>query len=84
MKIALPLRADARELFDEVRREWMERARMSSGQAAGWAGKNPGRTLRLALAYEMLTWAARDDADPTHVSFEAVARAGAYLDSLGL
>jgi hypothetical protein len=72
--------SDARTLFDELRREAMTHARRASGLAAGWAGKNPGRALRLALVYEILTWAARDDAEPTHVSAEAVARAGAYLD----
>lgn len=78
--IALRLDTDAVALFDIVRRDWMERARAASGLAAGWAGKNPGRALRLALVYEMLTWAVSGDAPPTIVSADAVARAGAYLD----
>jgi hypothetical protein len=47
--IALRLDPDARRLFDEIRRDSMQQARMTSGLTAGWAGKNPGRALRLAL-----------------------------------
>jgi len=39
----LKLDDDALRLFDEVRREAMERARSSRGLAAGWHGKTPGR-----------------------------------------
>jgi hypothetical protein len=60
--IALRLDAEALALFDDVRRAWMARAREASGLAAGWAGKNPGRALRLALVFELLAWAARGDA----------------------
>jgi hypothetical protein len=80
---ALKMDADARVLFDEVRREWMARARKASGLAAGWAGKNPGRALRLALVFELLAWAACGDAEPATVSADTVARAGAYLDYAG-
>jgi hypothetical protein len=47
----LRLDRDALQLFDELRREAMERARSSHGLAAGWHGKTPGRGLRLALVY---------------------------------
>jgi hypothetical protein len=47
-----PHTPDAFELFDEQRREWVKRARAASGLAAGWAGKNPGRALCLALVFE--------------------------------
>jgi hypothetical protein len=77
---ALRLDADARDLFDELRCDAMTRARNASGLAAGWAGKNPGRALRLALVFEMLAWTARGDAEPTSVSADSVARAGDYLD----
>jgi uncharacterized protein DUF3987 len=77
---ALRLDSDARDLFDEVRRDAMGRARSASGLAAGWAGKNPGRALRLALGYELLAWAAQGDTEPVSVSADAMARAGGYLD----
>ena len=47
------------------------------GRASRLAGgKNPGRTLRLALDFELLSWAARDDstAEPASVSVDAVVR----------
>jgi hypothetical protein len=78
--IALRLDDDARALFDELRQEWMQRARKASGLVAGWAGKNPGRALRFALVFEMLAWAALDGAEPASVSVDAVVRAGGYLD----
>ena len=79
---ALPLDTDALQLFDEQRQEAMRRARAASGLAAGWHGKNPGRLLRLALVFELLAWAARDDGapEPASVSADAVARAGGYID----
>jgi Protein of unknown function (DUF3987) len=78
--IARPLEDDGRVLFDEVRRYWMEIARKTSGLNAGWAGKNPGRVLRLALIFEYLTWAARGGAEPVTVSADAIARAASYLE----
>jgi hypothetical protein len=82
-QIALRLDAEALALFNDVRRAWMARAREASGLAAGWAGKNPGRALRLALVFELLACAARGDAEPDIVSADAIARAGAYLDYAG-
>jgi hypothetical protein len=78
--IALPLDDEGRALFDEVRRDWMMRARTTSGLSAGWAGKNPGRVLRLALVFELLAWAARGNAEPASVSADSIARAASYLD----
>jgi Protein of unknown function (DUF3987) len=79
--IALRLDDNARKLFDEMRTDWMQRARRGSGLAAGWAGKNPGRTLRLALIFELLAWAASSGSEPpTTVSADAIVRAGGYLD----
>jgi hypothetical protein len=78
----LPLDRDAFELFDELRREAMERARSSRGLAAGWHGKTPGRALRLALCYELLASAGTDGNEPRLVTADALARAGGYLDYL--
>jgi hypothetical protein len=78
----LRLDSDALRLFDELRRESMERARSSRGLPAGWHGKTPGRAMRLALVYEHLAWAGGDRADPRAVSADAMARAGGYLDYL--
>jgi hypothetical protein len=71
---------DARLLFDEARREWMEVTREASGLTAGWAGKNPGRLLRLALVFDLLAWAARAGDKHSTISADAIARAAAYLD----
>jgi len=78
----LRLASDALVLFDEQRQEAMRRARLGTGLAAGWHGKNPGRILRLALVFEYLAWVARVDGmpEPTVVSADAVARAGGYID----
>jgi hypothetical protein len=80
--IALRLDEDARKPFDKVRCDWMKRARNASGLAASWAGKNPGRALRLALVFELLTWSASGgtEPEPVRVSADAIARAGRYLD----
>jgi 5S rRNA maturation endonuclease (ribonuclease M5) len=78
--IALPLDDDARQLFDEMRCDAIEKARSTHGLAAGWHGKNPGRALRLALVYEMLRWALHGGIQPVSVSADSVARAGAFLD----
>jgi hypothetical protein len=82
---ALRLDGDALALFDEQRQETMRRARAASGLAAGWHGKNPGRILRLALTFELLACAARNDGtpEPASVSADAVARAGGYIDYAG-
>jgi hypothetical protein len=83
--LALPLDIDARKLFDEQRQETMQRARVASGLTAGWYGKNPGRLLRLALVYEHLAWAARQDgaAEPCSVSEDTIVRAGGFMDYAG-
>ncbi len=80
----LRLAPDALALFEELRREAMERARTSRGLAAGWHGKSPGRVLRLALVFELLGWAALRDrsAEPPSITADAMVRAGGYLDYL--
>jgi hypothetical protein len=79
----LRLDREALALFDELRREAMERARIARGLAAGWHGKTPGRALRLALVYELLAWAAVGGPEPGAIGADAVARAGGYIDYLG-
>jgi hypothetical protein len=76
----LRLHADTLALFDELRREAIERARSSRGLAAGWHGKTPGRALRLVLVFELLTWAGGAGPEPRTVSADAMARAAGYLD----
>jgi hypothetical protein len=79
---ALWLDDDARTMFDDVRHDAMTRARSAHGLAAGWAGKNPGRVLRLALIYQLLAWVTVGDSapEPANVSADAMARAGDYID----
>jgi hypothetical protein len=69
-------------LYDDIRRDALARVRSAHGLAAGWGGKTPGRTLRLALVYEILAWAARGDnaPEPARVSVDAVVRAGEFVD----
>jgi hypothetical protein len=78
----LKLDSDARRLFDQQRQEAMWQARTTTGLAAGWHGKNPGRLLRLALVFEHLAWAAYDDSasEPASASADAIARAGGFID----
>ena len=80
--IALKLDPEAVQVFDDIRREAMTRARSEHGLVAGWHGKNPGRALRLALVFELLAWAARGDgtAESASVSADAVVRAGGFID----
>jgi hypothetical protein len=78
----LQIEPDGFILFDELRREAMEAARSSRGLASGWHGKTPGRALRLALVFELLTWAMEGGAEPREVSADAIVRAGGYLDYL--
>jgi hypothetical protein len=75
----LELDSDARHIFEDLRRDAMKRAESMSGLPGGWAGKNPGRVLRLALDFELLAWTTRDDLEPTRVSADSVVRAGRYL-----
>ena len=78
----LRLDQSAFALFDELRQEAMQRARSSRGLAGGWHGKAPGRALRLALVYELLTWSARGGSEPRAISADAMALASGYLDYL--
>jgi hypothetical protein len=82
---ALLLDPDAFQLFDKLRIDAMSKARTLTGLAAEWNGKNPGRMLRVALVFELLTWAARSGAEAQllSVSRDAVCRAGKYLDYAG-
>jgi hypothetical protein len=81
----LRLSSEALHLYQQPRRAEMEMARSARGIAAGWHGKNPGRLLRLALAFELLRWAAGSkQAEPRQVAADAGARAGRNLDYLAL
>jgi Protein of unknown function (DUF3987) len=77
---ALSLSVDALDLFDGLRRLAMQHARDKHGLAAGWEGKNPGRLLRLALVFQLLTWSSRGGPEPTVIAAETMIRAGRYLD----
>jgi Protein of unknown function (DUF3987) len=79
----LRLDPEAFALFDDIRCDAMTRARSARGLAAGWHGKNPGRALRLAIVFELLSWVARGGEEPNVVGADSMARAGEYLDYLG-
>jgi putative DNA primase/helicase len=77
----LRLDPEAFALFDDIRCDAMTRARSARGLAAGWHGKT-GRALRLAIVFDLLSWAARGGEEPSVVGADAMARAGEYLDYL--
>jgi hypothetical protein len=70
-------------LFNDIRLEAIRRSRSSRGLAAGWHGKTPGRMLRVALVYELLSWAVGSRTAPSHISVSTMTRAAAYLDYAG-
>lgn len=78
----LRLDRPALDLFDEMRIESMRQARASRGLTAGWHGKSANRTLRLAVVYELLAWAADTGPEPNAVRADAMVRAGGYIDYL--
>ncbi len=74
----LPLSADAATIFEAWYLEQGEKVRAASGFMAEFLGKADGICARLALALELLEWAASDDgpADgPAKVSARSVERA---------
>jgi hypothetical protein len=71
----------AQSAFNLFRRQYVKAARATSGTMAGWHGKNPGRVMRLALIYELLSWSTGDARlEPKEVSLDSLNRAGRYLE----
>ena len=77
--VILPLSSEAQDLFDQIDEDCTNRARSGRGAHARWLGKGVGRVLRLALAFELMAWALREDARPTEVSHDTLMRAWRYF-----
>jgi hypothetical protein len=72
--IAIPLAADAADEFQAWRISGLKEAQTAAaGMFAGFVGKLPAMTLRLALALEFLWWAGKANApEPETISLDAV------------
>jgi hypothetical protein len=77
--VVLPLSSEAQDLFDLIDEDCTNRARDGRGAHARWLGKGVGRVLRLALAFELMGWALREDALPAEVSYDTIMRAWRYF-----
>ncbi|HZZ22833.1 MAG TPA: DUF3987 domain-containing protein [Roseiarcus sp.] len=76
----LCLASDARSPFSAAKQDCERRARLERGLVGEWLGKGPGRVLRLALTFQLMTWSLGDgDAPPTSISLDALERALRYF-----
>ena len=76
----LRLRSEARSPFGAAKRDCERRARRERGLVGEWLGKSPGRVLRLALTFQLMTWSLSDGgAPPTSISVDALERAIRYF-----
>ena len=72
----LRLASEARSPFNGAKRDCERRARRERGLIGEWLGKGPGRVLRLALVFELMTWSlSYDGPSPTAISLDALERA---------
>jgi Protein of unknown function (DUF3987) len=55
----LRLASEARSPFSAAKRDCERRARRERGLIGEWLGKSPGRILRLALTFQLMTWSLR-------------------------
>jgi hypothetical protein len=81
--VTLLVAPNAHDVFQEWREQHYAASQSASGLMASALGKMPGQALRLALALELVWWAAgpSDKAEPDEVSAEAL---GAALDLIEL
>ena len=76
----LRLESDARSPFIAAKRDCEWRARRERGLIGEWLGKSPGRILRLALTFQLMTWSLSDGgAPPTSIGLDALERAIRYF-----
>lgn len=80
--VGIPLSADAIELIEAYRQELHRMTSDEGGLIGTSLGKMPGRAMRLALTFELLAWATREDnaVEPTEISADTMASAIAFLD----
>jgi hypothetical protein len=66
--------------FNAAKRDCERRARRERGLIGEWLGKSPGRILRLALTFHLMTWSLSDGgALPTSIGLDALERAIHYF-----
>jgi Protein of unknown function (DUF3987) len=76
----LRLASEARSPFNAAKRDCERRARRERGLIGEWLGKRPGRILRLALTFQLMTWSlSGGGAPPTSIGFDALERASRYF-----
>jgi Protein of unknown function (DUF3987) len=76
----LHLESKARLPFMAAKRDCERRARRERGLVGEWLGKGPGRILRLALTFQLMTWSLSDgEAPPTSIGLDALERAIRYF-----
>ena len=76
----LRLASEARSPFNAAKRDCERRARRERGLIGEWLGKSPGRILRLALTFQLMTWSlSGGGAPPTSIGLDALERAIRYF-----
>ena len=76
----LRLESEARSPFNAAKRDCERRARRERGLIGEWLGKSPGRILRLALTFQLMTWSlSGGGAPPTSIGLDALERAIRYF-----
>jgi hypothetical protein len=75
----LRLAGEARPPFNAAKRDCERRARCERGVIGEWLGKSPGRILRLALTFQLMTWSLSGGAPPTSIRLDALERAIRYF-----
>ena len=77
--VVLRLASEARTPFSIVKRDCERRARREPGLVGEWLGKSPGRILRLALIFQLMTWSLTGDAPPKAIGLDPLDRAIRYF-----
>jgi putative DNA primase/helicase len=76
----LRLASEARSPFNVAKRDCERRARRERGLIGEWLGKGPGRVLRLALTFQLMTWSLNGGgAPPPSIGLDALDRAIRYF-----
>ena len=75
----LRLVSDALSPFNAAKRDCERRARRERGLVGEWLGKGPGRILRLALIFQLMTSSLIGGDAPTSIGLDALERAIRYF-----
>jgi hypothetical protein len=76
----LRLASEARSPFNAAKRDCERRARRERGLVGEWLGKGPGRVLRLALTFQLMTWSLSvGGTPPMSIGLDTLERAIRYF-----